>query len=783
MLNYPKITLIWYILLFSLSAAGHKKDVAFDLNALQALGYSQDVADFFSEGVHFLPGNHHITLLVNANARYQLEARFNDQGRLCADPPLLRTLKLREVPLDSDCHDITLLWPGTQIKNNPGQFSVELTLPEEAFDADEMSDKYQRGGAAILLNYNLFGYQITNSNHSLQLYQGDITPGININNWVFRSRGVFSYQTGTSQYRYEEIYGLRPVASVGGVLQLGQFTLAGTVFNGLPIEGVQLYSDEAQQATTPLLIPIQGVANTQATVEIRQRGRVIYRTVVAPGPFSFSQINAIDAGTEIEVDIIEEDGQRRHMTVVNTQTEGETTNAETYQLGIGHYGATGQADESSPLFAAGELTFNTENLRRMTVASLLAADYQQLVVNHYPFEWLSTALSYMNTRTGKRAVQVDGRWQTSLDDNISGALSALYRTRDYLTADEALSDPAAMKRDYHGLRQAISATTTWSYAKEIALSYFLSYESDYRSGGGRLSQILSSHHQIGKITINLSLQHRACGELSSYLNFSMPLGKGSLSQRVQFSSGNMSLGSTYQGVIGESQRYTATITRSRQQQRFSGSTSRQLAYTQFSAGFSYADDRSHSLSLATSGSMAYSDGLFALSSSAIGDTFALLKVGEHADVSVHSSGGGAELTNRAGMVILPSITPYQEISARIDTTTLPLQSRLDTTMVDFALARGTVAIRRVGITEMKQLLLTVRLADGQFVPMGSAILDEHNHFLSTVLDDGHIMLTNNTIGKKLTARLSDQKTCQIHYQVPAYFDPAALYEVAESTCH
>lgn len=90
-----------------------------------------------------------------------------------------------------------------------------------------------------------------------------------------------------SQYYNQETYVLRAVESLKSVVQLGEFGLVGNTFSGLPVTGVQLYSDNAQLNDTQLIVPIEGIANTNATIEIRQRGRVIYRTVVAPGPFRY----------------------------------------------------------------------------------------------------------------------------------------------------------------------------------------------------------------------------------------------------------------------------------------------------------------------------------------------------------------------------------------------------------------------------------------------------------------------------------------------------------------
>lgn len=187
-------------------------------------------------------------------------------------------------------------------------------MPQEAFDPEMEGSEYQQGGHALLLNYNIFGQRVESNNSRFNLVQGQFEPGINFKNWVLRNRGSYSYNQGVSQYYNQETSALRAVESLKSVVQLGEFGLVGNTFSGLPVTGIQLYSDNAQRDDTQLIVPIEGIANTNATIEIRQRGRVIYRTIVAPGPFSLSNISNFSSGVNTDVSIIEEDGTQQNFT-------------------------------------------------------------------------------------------------------------------------------------------------------------------------------------------------------------------------------------------------------------------------------------------------------------------------------------------------------------------------------------------------------------------------------------------------------------------------------------
>ncbi|MCY1539393.1 Outer membrane usher protein YraJ [compost metagenome] len=77
--------------------------------------------------------------------------------------------------------------------------------------------------------------------------------------------------------------------------------------------GIKLASDDGMRADSergyaPI---IRGVAETNATVEVRQNGYVLYSTTVSPGPFEISDIYPSGSNGDLEVTVIESDGRRR----------------------------------------------------------------------------------------------------------------------------------------------------------------------------------------------------------------------------------------------------------------------------------------------------------------------------------------------------------------------------------------------------------------------------------------------------------------------------------------
>ncbi|WP_145534110.1 fimbria/pilus outer membrane usher protein [Yersinia alsatica] len=762
--------------------------VAFDIKTLEGLGFSAELANFFSTQDKFLPGEHDVTIIINANKTYRVEATFDSEGQLCADRKLLMALKLRHKNSGDSCENIESLWPGVAVKLFPGQFRVELTLPQEAFDPEMDSSDYQRGGHALLLNYNLFGQRIENNSDNLNLFQGQFEPGINFNNWVLRNRGSYTYNQGLSHYDNQETYALRAVESLKSVVQLGEFGLVGDTYSGLPVAGAQLYSDNAQLNNSQLVVPIEGIANTNATIEIRQRGRVIYRTVVAPGPFSLSNISNFSSGVVTDVDVIEEDGSRQHFTVSNALDPNFEQQATTYQLAVGRYRDNLHDSESeSPLLVSGEMSFSPANSLRMTSAGLVSPDYQNISVQNLysglENAWFSAAASYTNTKDAGQGYQLTLQNQVAINGNLSASLSTVYDSANYWSPDNALSGGNNLDDLMYGkLKNSTSAAVTWAHPRWGAFSYVLSNNMYYQAADS-VSHTFSASEQFGRVTTTLSFQSTSQGQNAVYVGISMPLGKGSLTGRMQRNNGNMTLGSSYQGTWDDNKGYSVGVTGSNSQRRVNGSLNMKTAYSQLAGGVSQATNNSRSAYISSSGSVAYANNTFATSSSAIGDTFAVVNIPSQSNLRVSSPSSGMAITDYAGTALLPSVMPYTLSKAQISTKTLPLNIRLNSTSADLMMTRGTVATRNFEAIETRQLLLTIRDSNNEMLPVGANVLDEKGNFLGTIIGDGNFMLENKAIGTTLRVKATNRSECIVSYAEPDKFDPDTLYEVAEGTCH
>jgi outer membrane usher protein len=315
------------------------KPLRFRAETLRARGLPEDLAEFFAAGPRFLPGTQLVYVSVNGASPKRLEARFDSEGQLCLNAPLLAQLGLR-VPAEQTgegCRDFLDAFPETRIKPRPGAVRVDLVVPEEAIDPAAFGNGYLRDGAAAMLNYNVSAYQSRSKTSTMNSAYGQFQPGVNLGNWVLRSNEYYYKSDKRSTFTHQQAYAGRTIEPLKSMLQVGQLQSVGQGFGGLPMIGAQLFSDSAQNSAAQLNTPIQGVAHTRALVEVRQRGQLIYQTVVAPGSFTLDNVGRINSGADVEVEVIEEDGRREKFVIAAGTGFNNPNQSTSFGISAGRY--------------------------------------------------------------------------------------------------------------------------------------------------------------------------------------------------------------------------------------------------------------------------------------------------------------------------------------------------------------------------------------------------------------------------------------------------------------
>lgn len=768
-------------------AYGDAPPVQFDTQTLQARGFSADVAAFFSHAPRFLPGVHAVTLRVNASHSQAAQVRFDEEGQLCFDAALAAQLKLRHDPAFEGCANAAAAWPGMSMRLFPGESAVALTLPEAAFDPDRDASAFHSGGFGALLNYDLFTQRVWSSWGRTDYLQATLEPGVNLASWAVRSRGVLTRNEGRSQYRQLEAFAQRPLDGMNALMQLGQVSVFGTGFGGVPLRGVQIGSDSAQTRAGQLVVPIQGVANSNATVEVSQQGMVVYRTVVQPGAFTLSGVQGLVSGADIEVQVIEEDGSRQRFSVAGGGSAGPFQEPTAWSVGAGTYDGSrsGQHGRTTAV-VTGDYAFNPTPRLRVGAAGLWATDYQSVAAESSWAAangvWTSARARYARTPGFGNGVELNLLGSANLGVGFSGSVSWMARSSGYVDPFSAIGTGSRVT-DPSWFRTSAGASMAWAHARWGAFSYGLNHNSYYNAAdnpGGGYSHTFAYGNKAGPGRLNLTLQKQPGMDVGAFVNYSVPLARGTWRSTVSQAAGREPYGSTsYDGRLGHNKRYSLGISGSEKTQRFSASTSMNTAYAQVGAGASHSSRGSDSAYFSATGALVYADGLLGTASRKVSDTFAIVQIPGQSGVRV-TSPGGTSVTNFVGAAVIPSVPPYAKTELRIDTRSVPLNTRLGTTTLDLELTRGSVATRRISVTRMRQLLLRVSDAEGKPVPLGASVYDESGAVIGIMASDGNLMLVNDDIGRPI--RLGGAHACTIAYEAPKRFDAESAYEEAEATC-
>ncbi|EPM1537489.1 fimbria/pilus outer membrane usher protein [Serratia ureilytica] len=755
----------------------------FDVKTLEQLGYNADIANFFSSA-RFLPGVHRVTLEVNAAQRYQEEVRFGQEGELCLDAQLAQMLQLRIDAQLGACERIEFRWPQAQVKVFPGAFRVEITLPQDAFDPDKQR-REQRGGYAVLMNYDLYGNRVQGRYGDRQTFQAMLEPGVNISNWVIRNRSSYSKDELGDRLDVYETSATRDFPQWGAFVQVGEFGAGGALSGGLPITGVQLSSEGSRQSGATLAVPLQGSVSSQATVEVKQRGQVVYRTLLPAGPFTFNTLGQAMAGVETEIGITDAEGHQQRFTVTPGRGD-EQDSQDNYQVALGRYRTYGARSDTGapPALLMGEKNLALGSAGQIGFGTLLSTRYQRLawqgIVGNETGGWGTGGITFSRGR--RHGVQLDAQGQQGIGRNLTLSLTSVYRTSGFRGADEALGEPIQAADEAVRLRYAGGAGLTWNAPAWGSLTYNLSHERYHAGGQQNWMHTLSYGRRLGGTSLTLSLQSSAYDRSAFYAGVNIPLGGGSVGSRMQVRQNNrVTLGSSWRGAISPQMSGTLDVARDPDgEYQTSGNLSGSTAYTRLSAGVSHSSQGSTALTLASSGALGVANGTLVTSAQRVGDTLAVVSVPGQSGVVVSGAGGG--VTDYAGDVLLPSAAPYMPLKAEIDTLSLPLNLRLNSTGTEFRLARGTVATREFRVTEVRQLLLTLRDAQGETLPTGASVHDDKGRLLGTLIGDGNLMLVNEDIGAALRVRRVNMNECRVSYEVPTMFDSSVLYEERDAVC-
>ncbi|KND59814.1 Sigma-fimbriae usher protein [Candidatus Burkholderia verschuerenii] len=276
---------------------------------------------------------------------------------------------------------LSALIPQASASFDMGDQRLDVSIPQAMMSRHArgwVDPKFWDDGVpAATLQYNANLYHSSgNGFDTTQGYLG-LAAGANVGPWRFRYNGnVTTSNGGGAHVQSIQTYLQRSFTPIKSQLTLGHSYTDGTIFDSFGVRGAQLGTDdrmypESQRGYAPT---VRGIANTNAKVEVKQNGNIIYTTTVAPGPFEINDLYPTGYGGDLQVVVTEADGSQHVSSVpyaapVNALREGRWR----YNVAAGQY--RNSSVSSHPFVFQGQVQRGITNYVTVYGGAILGEDY------------------------------------------------------------------------------------------------------------------------------------------------------------------------------------------------------------------------------------------------------------------------------------------------------------------------------------------------------------------------------------------------------------------------
>ncbi|HFK2921687.1 TPA: fimbria/pilus outer membrane usher protein [Stenotrophomonas maltophilia] len=803
--------------LIGLAPAAAMGAPALEFNSDLLYGTRIDVSRFERDGM--APGTYSADISVNGTivGRRDVEVRDLDgTSRICLTPELLAMLGLDAAKVDAarngadvellpmpeamSCEDISRFIPSAFAGLDVGEQILEISIPQ-AYMSSRVSgwvdpERWDNGINALLLNYSVSHNRFNYSGQQTSRTSGSIDAGLNLGAWRVRHNGYFVAGQGTASYTAGTLFAQREIRRWNAQLTIGEAASDGDLFGSVSYRGVNLSTDprmlpDSLNSYAPV---VRGTAQTNARITIRQRGRVIYETTVAPGPFEIDNLTNMASGGDLEVEVTEADGR------VETFVVPFAALPKLLRQGQQRFSVTaGELRDANP-----EATRFAQATYRRGMGSAITAYGGALASDSYHAVLFGAAL---NTRIGAFSGDVtfsDTRLSSDLPgfgNRMSGqsyrlgysrtfnsatsfSLAAYrYSTEGYLSFSEAARLQAQMNAGASQpmvARQRSRLDLTVSQRLAKGSVYLQGSSADYWSDNRRSTTFSAGYSgQLGPASYNLSARRSMESSLfgaggtrvstSVNLSIQVPLGRAPSAPRLSASAGTSGNGGSYRaGVEGQFGGL--------QQGNYNVSYGNDSGLSEFGVGVGYRasaaalgaswtqSDSAQQLGISASGSVLMHAGGMALSLP-VGETVGLLHVPGAAGAAVGSQRGVK--TNSKGYAIVPYLSAYRLNEVSVDPKGLPMDVELKTGSVTAVPTAGAVVKMVVPTSVGRSALIEAMDADGAPLPFGLDVYNETGEIVGVVGQGSRLWVRGIEESGRLLVNAGENGAarCAIHYDL------------------
>lgn len=666
-----------------------------------------------------------------------------DLTRMGVSAEHLATLKKR--PASQPVAPLSSFIPGATTEFDSTKLRLDIHIPQIALQQTARDyiapERWDTGLTNAFTNYSISGSNNRSSVHQQSDLFLNLNNGFNLGAW--RLRNTASYTKNTDGWKALTTYLQRDITTLRSQLTLGDSFTSNSVFDSVPFRGIKLASNinmvpYSERGFAPV---IRGVAKTNAQITIRQNNYIVYQTYVPPGPFELRDLSAVHTGSDMEVTILEADGNKSVFTESSSslpimEREGKFN----YSTVFGRY-RSNYSGYSAPIFGQLSLAYGLPQGVTVYGGMLGSADYQASAAGVGLDIGRLGSLSVDSTLA--RARFIEGTEQQGLSHRLQYAkkidttgtsftlASYRYSTRGFYTFDESIRVSSLLAGNYinavsqyrSNKRSRMQANISQNLSNWGSL-YFSGYQQDFWGMSGK-ERALSAGFSSTAYGINYSINFNQtkspvyASDKQLSLAISIPL-TSNVWADYSLNTGNRSAAAHQVGLNGLA--LDSKLSYNAQQNYAADgrnnsttlSSSYRGAYGTASVGYNhYADNQQLNYGL-QGGVVVHPYGV--TFSQPLNETMILIRApgANHVDVE----GAAGVTTDWRGYAIVPYATAYRKNRVGINMQHAPENVEIDHPVTEVIPTDGALVLADFKTRVGQRVLLTL-MHNGEFVPFGA----------------------------------------------------------------
>lgn len=789
---YSTFALRVSLLLLSLPGIASATDdhVQFDLQMLQSRGLDEKVSAAFSKAPRFLEGSANVSLSVNGVDRGTIRAQFGDAGQLCVNEDFIRQARLVKpsgFQDDDFCTVPDALWQQAQISADPGLNTLSLVVPGQflVMENDPTTRNWSHGGHAALINYDASYMTSSGRGMKTEYMQLNTGAGFNAADWIVRSRQQVSRMNSKDSFNSQGVWAQRTWAAARKVMQVGQVSMN----NAGQVLGVQFTPENALEIQDNGPALVEGIADTQSVVEVRQAQVLLYSTTVPAGPYTLRGFRMLNTRTDLQVKVTSSDGSIREFTVPASAFLQSNLSPTGLSFGVGRPDRTGGG--SKPLLATVSGGMALGKTTQLNASLLASSPYMMVGVDLNTQIFRPWMLTFQGTVSRDAHHDMQGaQGEVVLNWNFTERLalgtSLRVQSPKYREFYDALQETPSETTGMSHTQIGVSAN--WDARSAGRLSLAMGRTSNY--GGGSADYVRGAWSKMFdrvmlSASVARSMRHDGSGaENLFYMTVSLPLGSGRLSSYINEGNGQTRSGVRWSDRFSQDRGYSLTAERDMRSGQNTGTASGDIVtpVSQLSGSLSGGDNRSTTITARASGAVVAHPGGVTTSPYQVGDTFGIARVGEERGVRIDTP-AGPTWTDGRGYAVLPGLGGFRKSVVQVDTRSLKKNIDIGNAWQQTEMARGAVATVDFDVVRTRRILATIKNASGDAIPQGANVFARSGLFITVAGDSGSVFIPDVDQYARYDVQVSGKTLCSFSLTLPAKAAQGELYETAESICN